>query len=450
MLSSVAALAAAGTRNIAWAQDSGAGPDALNSTLTPLGGIRAGNADGTIPAWTGGYSTIAPGYVPGEPRPDPFADEKPVLSITPANLSQYQDKLPFGVGEMMQRHPDYRVDVYPTHRTAVAPQFVYDNTYKNATRAQLSPDGNAVTGAFGGTPFPIPKNGSEVAWNHLLAWKGQTIANNGLGYTVTTTGQLVENARVTGVYQFPYYMPEREASFDGFYFQYTTVIVAPPYQAGGAELFREPINSTSQAPRVWQYLAGQRRTREAPELQYDSPNFFVSGIGNWDEYEMLFGPLNEYNFKLLGKREMYVPYNMNRAWQTPIAGQLGPHFFNPDIARWELHRVWVVEMTVKQGFRNTDARRLIYVDEDTWNILLCDVYDASGAYWKFLFSVPVILPDIPCMLGGTVTVLYDLHAGVYSATNIIDSSIHPQYKPIPDVGQQYFTPGMLAATAGGE
>src|SRR5262249_50329042 len=67
--------------------------EALKTTLMPLGGERAGNKDGTIPAWDGGYSKVPPGYKSGQPRPDPFADEKPLFSITAANVAQYRDHL---------------------------------------------------------------------------------------------------------------------------------------------------------------------------------------------------------------------------------------------------------------------------------------------------------------------------------------------------------------------
>ena len=40
----------------------------LNSTLTPLGGERAGNADGSIPAWDSGFKQVPAGVSPAEAR----------------------------------------------------------------------------------------------------------------------------------------------------------------------------------------------------------------------------------------------------------------------------------------------------------------------------------------------------------------------------------------------
>ena len=144
----------------------------LKSTLTPVGAEKAGNKAGTIPAWDGGLVKAPAGYKSGDSRPDPYAAEKPVLSINAKNMAQHADKLTDGVQALMKKYPDFRIDVYPTHRTAAAPQFVYDNTFKNATRAKTVDAGHGIQGAWSGIPFPIPKDGYEAIWNHRLAWKG--------------------------------------------------------------------------------------------------------------------------------------------------------------------------------------------------------------------------------------------------------------------------------------
>ena len=51
----------------------------LKTTLTPMGAERAGNKEGTIPAWTGGYTTPVPGFKNGGRRGDPFASDKPLF-----------------------------------------------------------------------------------------------------------------------------------------------------------------------------------------------------------------------------------------------------------------------------------------------------------------------------------------------------------------------------------
>src|SRR5215470_13289863 len=148
----------------------------LGVDLTPLGGEKAGNADGTIPPWTGGLRSPAdagfPNYRSPDHYPDPFANDKPLFTITSANISQYAPKLSEGQKALFKAYPDYKMIVYPTHRSGASPEHVYEATKRNATTAKLVPDGNGFTGALGGTPFPIPQNGLEVYWNHVTRWRG--------------------------------------------------------------------------------------------------------------------------------------------------------------------------------------------------------------------------------------------------------------------------------------
>lgn len=111
----------------------------LKTTLTPFGAERAANKDGSIPAWTGGYTTAQPNYKSGDGRTDLFPGEKPKFAITAKNIDQHADRLSEGIKALLKKYPDtFRLDVYQTHRTAAAPQWVYDNTFANATRATVA------------------------------------------------------------------------------------------------------------------------------------------------------------------------------------------------------------------------------------------------------------------------------------------------------------------------
>ena len=434
-----------------WSQAQGVayGPEDLKSTLTPFGAIRAGNAEGTIPAWTGGDSSMPSGYKSGDLRPIPFADEKPLLTITSTNCAQYQSKLTKGTIALLQKYPQYKVEVFQTHRTAIAPQYVYDYIYKNATSAQLSADGNSITGAYGGIPFPIPKNGHEVLWNHELAWAGVSAKFVAEAYTVTSAGTLVQEARADGWYQYPYYFQNGEADFSGFYQQQFIVPTAPPYEAGGSILLLYPVNPAVTPVEGWTYLPGERRTRRAPELQYDTPQSLAGGITNWDEVNVFTGKLDRYDFDYTGVKEIYVPYNTNKAYNATVQEQCLPQFFNPELTRWELHRVRVVEATVKPGARNVDARRTIYCDEDTGAAVAGDVYDASGSLWKMQHIMPAIFADVPCVNASQFFITYDLHGGNYSIGDTYNASCVPQYEIIKPLPSSFFTAGQLAASAEG-
>ncbi len=442
MVGSVAALSVA--QEVTYTAD-----DLKSDKLTPFGAMRAGNADGSIPAWTGGYSTQLPGYSEGNRQANPFPGEKPLFSITSDNLSQYKDKLTNGVIGLFQKRPDFRVDVYPTHRTAIAPQWVYDNIYKNAGKVQLSAEGNSITGAYGGIPFPLPKNGHEVIWNHLLSWQGVNVYMEVDAHFITAGGELVLESRSKVWNQFPYYFENGESEFGGFYQAGFIVPIAPPYEAGGSILIEQPVNPDITPPEGWIYLEGQRRTRRAPELQYDTPQSLTGGTENWDEVNIFAGRLNEYDFNYLGVKEMYAPYNSNLLNNATAAEQMQPHFVNPDLLRWELHRFRVVEMTLKPGARNVDTRRLIYCDEDTGAAIMGEVYDAQGALWKFQHSNPCIYPDVPCVNTFQFFCTYDLHAGDYAVASHFDADTQPQWKVIPPLPASFFSPGNLAASAQG-
>src|SRR5210317_1314821 len=113
--------------------------------LTPVGAERAGNAAGTIPAWTGGMAELPAGYVEGEPLVDPFPDEQPLFTITEQNFEQYKDNLSPGQIALLKRYPNtYRMPVYKTHRTAAYPDSMYEAVKKDALDAKTTPDGNGL------------------------------------------------------------------------------------------------------------------------------------------------------------------------------------------------------------------------------------------------------------------------------------------------------------------
>jgi hypothetical protein len=453
LLASTASAAVAASVKPAAAQTVNKDPNLLKTTLTPFGAERAGNADGSIPAWTGGYTTVPAGYVSGQPRPDPFADEKPILSITAANMAQYKDKLAVGLQELLTRFPStFRVDVYPSHRTHAMPQFVYDNTALNVTRAQISADGSAVTGAYAGPPFPIPSSGAEVMWNHLTAFQAVSLEAMNGNWVVPNGGAKYLASQATVTANLPYYDPDSSPDdFKGVYKEYIVNPVAPAYQIGNALMSIEFLNVKEHPPKTMQYLPGQRRVRQAPDLAYDNPNFLIGGVTNFDETFIYNGRMDQYDFKLIGKKEMYIPANNNKCFLSTYDEQLGANHYNPDVLRWELRRVWVVEMTLLPGARNVDQRRTMYVDEDTWGAAMADVYDSGGSFWKFFHTISILAYELPSTLATGTNIAYDLHKGNYAYNVGCDSSVtDQQYKlSLKPLAPSYFTPSTLISLQGG-
>lgn len=420
--------------------------EALKTRLTPVGAERAGNQDGTIPAWTGGYSTVPPGYVDGTPRADPFAGEKPLFSITGATLGTYGEHLPEGQKALLQRFPDYRMDVYPAHRTAAAPQEVYDSIFRNATRAHAGADGIAsgIAGAAGGIPFPIPHDGAEIVWNHLLAFWGPAREDTARTYFVAANGTLVLTNQYRETVDFPYYYPRAEPDgFGDYYFKRREVSDGPPQLAGRGYVLWQPIDLARAPLQAWEYLPGQRRVRRSPSLAYDAPTPDGSGILSFDEYYVFSGSPDRYRFTLLGKREMYVPYNNNRFQQMPVAALAKPHFADPGAIRYELHRVWVVDAELAPGKRHLAPHRRLYFDEDTWFAVYCDAWDEDGHLWKFSQGTMYLVPDLPAVvLAGNLT--YDLEQGGYVlALSFNDAPV--QFKLMKPHDAAAFSPETLAA-----
>lgn len=410
----------------------------LKSDLTPLGAEKAGNKDGSIPPWSGGYTKVPPGYKSGQPRPDPFADEKPLYTITAANMAQYADKLDEGQQHLLKKFPDYKLNVFRTHRTAAAPQWVYDETFKNATRARL--DGDAVTGAYGGIPFPIPKSGAELLWNHSLRVRPAAYRHPFNTYTVDANGAASLASGAVNEISLPYYRkgssPEEIKS--GAYFQNVQSVVAPSIRAGELLMYYDQLDNARPA---WQYLVGQRRVRRAPTICCDTPNFVNSGVDFFDQVFVWFGPFGNYDWKVVGKREMLIPYNNNRLVMAKDKEALGKNFVNPDLVRWELHRVWEVEGTVRAGKRDVRPKRKLYFDEDTYIAVMGSTWDAQGALWHTSYGFPWIQFELPAV-GMEVWTTIDFIKGTYTFSPIGEQPA--QIEIVEPWPASYYTPEALS------
>jgi hypothetical protein len=412
----------------------------LGKTLTPFGAEKAGNKDGTIPAWDGGLTRPAAGYKAGGRRDqDPYAGEKPLYSITAKNADQYADKLTDGTKAMLKKHASYRIDVYPTHRTAAAPQWVYENTAKNATAAKLN-DKQIPAGAFGGIPFPVPKNGAEAMWNHLLNWRGDNIDFVDRAYLITSEGKQVMTVDAVAAQNMPYYFKDGSPDASGGnYWNIRLVNAGPPIRAGEAILGR--LNLDADRDSSYVYLAGQRRTRKLPNACCDTPTPATAGVMSFDELNVFSGRLDRFDWKLVGKKEVLVPYNTNRALAGKDLDLIGANHLNPDMVRWELHRVWVVEANLKPGMRHVAPKGRYYLDEDTWTAVLGDRWDAKGQLWKTMWQLPVMMPDLPATTPITFG-FYDLLSNTWFANLVMNEKPY-QYKSAPRYPESTFSPDSL-------
>jgi hypothetical protein len=389
----------------------------LGKELTPLGAIRAGNADGAIPAYEGGITKPPAGYTTGMHHPDPFPEDKPLFTIDASNVDKYADKLSPGQIAMFKRYPQtWRMPVYVSRRTASAPQRVYDAAIANATTAELVGEGEGVKNARESVPFPIPQNGAEGIWNHLLRFRGDTVQQV-FGQAAPTAGGSYTMVMLEQKIVFPYNKAGGTTeNTDNILAYFLQSVTSPPRLAGELLLVHETINQEDELRRAWTYNPGQRRVRRAPNIAYDNPGTASDSQRTNDVNGMFNGALDRYDWELLGRKEMYVPYNSYKLHSDKLQYDdiLKAGHINPDHLRYELHRVWVVDAKLKPGTSHIYARRTFYLDEDSWQILAMNQYDGRGQIWRVSESHSINYYEVPVSFT-TLEVHYDLQNGRYLA-----------------------------------
>jgi hypothetical protein len=392
----------------------------IGKEITPWGAEIAGNKEGTIPAYTGGMKTPPAGFKAnsgGKRWIDPYANEKPVVQITAENYKQFEDKLLVSTKELFQRFPkSFRMDVYPTHRSMALPDWVQENSVKNASSAKMLPNGFAMTGAYGGTPFPVPKTGSEVWWNNETRYRGVFHFNNVNNFMIDSNDRRSLTGQGEAWLYFPFY--DQEVSRDKFlagdqlYYKVLTGYGAPASRVGESTLSVTWTDHAEHPAKFWNYTPGTRRVRSAPDLFYDTPCPAFNGGITMDDIQMSYGPQDRFDWKLVGKREVYIPYNTYKLNFGMTSEQVAtPNHPNPEAVRWELHRVWVIEGTPKKGVRHLYSKKVMYVDEDL-NGTQMETYDQAGKLFRAGLTMSMQLYDIgvPYSLGSA---FFDFSTGAW-------------------------------------
>ncbi len=414
----------------------------LGADLTPLGGEKAGNSAGTIPAWDGGITKPPANYKVGDHHPDPFAADAPRATITAANMGEFAAQLTPGHQALLKAYPSFKMAVYPTRRSASFPDYVYDAVKANVGRARLVEGGNGVTGAAIGVPFPMPKNGQEAIWNHLMRFRGEAIKRE-VNQAAPTRGGDYTLVKIAEDILLPYSVKGTAPdSTDNKLAYFLQRVIAPARLAGEILLVHETLNQIAEPRDAWTYNSGQRRVRRAPNIAYDTPGTASDGMRTTDQFDMFSGAIDRYDWELVGKKEMIVPYNSYKlhAKGIPYEQILQPGHLNPDLLRYELHRVWVVEAKLKGDQRHIYARRTIYLDEDSWQILAVDQYDGRDQLWRVSEGHVINYYEVPTVFT-TLEVHYDLQAGRYLAFGLDNNEAMYDFSVKYSTGD--FTPDAL-------
>jgi len=393
-----------------------------NSLLTPVGAQRAGNSEGTIPEWTGGIAKKPSGYKKGDFHSLPFKEEKKLFTITIDNYEGYKDKLTNGMIKLFQTYPNtFKINIYPTHRTASYPEWVYEASIENAINAELIENGNGIRGGRLTSPFPIPENGLQAIWNHILVFQGtymtrynsQSAPMQDGSYTVI---KIVEKI-YTAYSDINLSLTEiEEKNMLKYFLQY---IKSPARMAGHILLVYEYLNQIKQQRRSWIYNPGQRRVRSTPNIAYDYPGTASDGLRTTDDWNSFNGSPDRYDWKLIGKKEIYIPYNCYKLHsnKNKYSDILKPGHINQDLVRYEFHRVWVVEANLKEQYRHVYKKRVFYLDEDSWNCVSAEMYDRRDNLYRVLLTHLINYYEVP-LVWTTLDVYHDLYSRRYLATQL--------------------------------
>ncbi|WP_028216044.1 DUF1329 domain-containing protein [Paraburkholderia oxyphila] len=423
------------------------GTAAQDGPLTPMGAERAGNKDGTIPAWSGKWLGAPPGIeVKANGRyPDPYADEKPLFVITAENMATYSNRLTDGEIALFKRYPaTFQMAVYPSHRDFRYDESVYKDIATYAPDTQMTSDGNGLSNAPPQVPYPKPQTGLQLLWNLRMS--------SSIGTESATYDQAVvypNGDTAWGRVKYDIYSPREVGKYDvknalnnkGFFREFVEL---PLNERGTGNVGYEILDhSGSDTRRTWTYNPGTRRVRQAPEFGFDQPQG-PGGFRTVDDDRLFNGSGSRYDWKIVGKAERYVPYDNYRLMDPSIKYDdlLGKGHPNPKYMRYELHRVWVLEATLKPGSRHQYAKRVLYLDEDTWIPVAADNYDARGQLWRTNQQATVYAFDAKRFYT-TDAFYHDLTSGAYMADRLTNRNSAPLLNNSPQFDEAYFSPDSI-------
>jgi hypothetical protein len=349
---------------------------------TRMGAEANGNATGEIGPFEGAKGLTCPdGYKKGEYLPNPYKDEKPLFRIDHTNVDKYAQRLSPGQIARLRKNKNYYMTIYPTHRNMEFGEELYLATEKSMQSTFLD-DKNTPQGYQGGIPFAFPKNGVEAIWNVKKMYIGDDSYIHEARRVVSPSGKIKKSMRKALVIAYDERrLKSKTQNPDKLSYKVKATYTYPADEAGTTFLSFGYIDD-NRLEDTWIYIPTLRRVRRAPTLAGGGE---LDGETTMDELSVDFrGCINDWNWKLLGKKEMYIPVNCYDMWQigTPDDQECLPGDINPSGARYELRRVWVIEGTVKEGVVHPYSKRVGYYDEDNWQPAAGDRYDKRGNLWR--------------------------------------------------------------------
>lgn len=423
----------------------------LGQELTCIGAEASANADGTIPAFSGKWLGTPPGvdFTPhtGQHPIDPYASETPRLVITAANYQEHKDKLTPGQIGMFERYPTtFSMPVYPGHRDFRYPDIVCDIAKRNASEAELIDNGFGFTGYMGAVPFPIPDPQQPM----------QLLANHNFPYRAFSYHGIRDVALVNGDGEISWgtqdfqginetLLPDALGKpYGDIMARSLTKVVRPARERGNATIAVEPNNFAQNKRLAWSYNPGTRRVRQLPEYGFDTALGSTSGKMTIDSDRLMNGSPERYEWSFIGKKEIYIPANAYKVHEEKVTLDqlLQKSHANPELMRYELRRVWVLEGKLKEGYRHRYGRRTLYLDEDSYHAIISDFYDTRDELVQHAYINYYYAFDAQSYEAGS-SFYHDLVNGGYVGYNLSQDQEKSTVLNANDIDRDIFTPASL-------
>jgi hypothetical protein len=298
----------------------------------------------------------------------------------------------------------------------------------------------------GGVPFPVPTNGAEIMWNSRLS-QPMVLADSLFDEVAVFSGGKQQRYRTKLIVESPLAYESNpvgktseEIGDVAAYVFYE--VVEPKRKKGEMVIVHEPIDQFTHDRKAWVYIPGAKRVKRAPNAGYDTP-IGPGGLMTADDSMGFNGAMDRYDWNLVGKKEVYIPYHNYQFDDKALTYDqlMTPKHVNPDHMRYELHRVWVVEATLKEGQRHIYAKRRFYVAEDSWLVVAADMYDGRGELYRTSFNHS--LYDF--YLQGYIAraqINYDLQASAYVGIRLTNET-RPTNYAMQIRGEDFYTPANL-------
>lgn len=374
-----------------------------------------------------------------------FAADDPVLhKITAQNTLVHQQFLNPGLQALFETYPDtFQVHVYPTHRDGRYTDKFIAKAHYNAVNAELYNGEDGIRGFTGSVAFPIPKTGAEVIWNARSSGPNHTLAGTYSDIAVFSNGSRSVR-KSTLMSEYPYVNPDNEVGLledelGIWAARVMTNVHEPIRDKGTITSIFEPYDYITHAREAWRYVPGSRRVRRAPTVGYDTPDG-PGGFITVDDTLGFNGAMDRFEWTLLGKQELYVPFHAYKFDQAGLSYDelLTPFHVNPDYVRYEKRRVWVVEANLRHGKRHIYGKRRFYVDEDSWNIVMTENYDGRGELWKVVLINNIYEYNVQGYVNRAM-MFHELRAGGYITIRLVNDSEQMDYT-VPAKGESYYAP----------